>query len=336
MGLVVDKISGQVFLFDLTSGGTGGSGSTYSQVNLFSDLPAAATVPGEIYVVLTSSGLYVINRREAGLYYSNGATWRRLGDIPSFFNDDNFKIYDGTDNTREVRFQLSGVSTSTIRTVTIQNSNGTMAYLSDLNQKVDITAFADYTGTTAPATYLSKTDFNTYSASTLTLIGTKQNQLIAGNGINISGSTISVKLPSTIQLTDISGGTQVNTIPHTPITWTTQEYSGNSLNFTGGSRIYIQQTDRYEISYALNLVFVSGGRKNIGTVIKKNGITLISPLTSSSNMESNSTSGTNGMPKYNVTLSNGDYIELVAFRIGNAGSVLTVANGSWIRVNKII
>jgi hypothetical protein len=336
----IDLLSGKVFLFnkDFTgSGGTGGSGSTYQEVNLFSQLPAASSHNGEIYVVRTSSGNYVLNRKEAGLYYSNGSTWRRLGDIPSFFSSTNFQVYDGVDNTKGINIQTSGITSGVFRTLTVQNSSGTIAYLTDLNAKVNTSAFADYTGTTAPNTYLSISDFDTYSGVTYSLILGKQDQLTAGKGITIStGNTISVNLPNSIQLTDISGGTEVNTIPHTPIIWTTQEYSGTSLNFTGGSRIYILETGLFELTYVLNLEFGSGGDKNIGTVIKKNGNTLITQMTSSSFLKNGSGSGSNTMPAYKVNLTAGDYVELVGFRIGSAGSVLTLPNGSWIKINKLL
>lgn len=149
MGLVIDKISGQVFLFNISGGGTGTtSGSTYPEVSLFSSLPSAAANNGKIYVVLTSSGTYVVNRREAGLYYSNGVAWTRLGDIPSFFSSTNFQVYDGSDNTKGLRFQTSGVTTGQFRTLTIQNSSGTLAYLSDIGAKLDTSVFTGYTATT--------------------------------------------------------------------------------------------------------------------------------------------------------------------------------------------
>jgi hypothetical protein len=40
------------------------------------------------------------------------------------------------------------------------------------------------------------------------------------------------------------------------------------------------------------------------------------------------------MPKYLVSLVNNDYLQLIAFRIGDAGSVLTKPNSSWIRIEK--
>jgi hypothetical protein len=52
-------------------------------VNTFADLPAPATVPQQKYWVLTSTGVFLINRREKGSYYSNGSVWSWLGDYPT-------------------------------------------------------------------------------------------------------------------------------------------------------------------------------------------------------------------------------------------------------------
>ncbi len=48
-------------------------------------------------------------------------------------------------------------------------------------------------------------------------------------------------------------------------------------------------------------------------------------------------SSTNVMPEFLEHLLNGDYLELMAFRIGyNTGAVYTVENGTWIKIHKII
>ncbi len=52
-------------------------------VNTFADLPAASAASGQRYWVLTTTGVYLINRRQAGAYYSNGTTWTWLGDVPT-------------------------------------------------------------------------------------------------------------------------------------------------------------------------------------------------------------------------------------------------------------
>jgi len=191
----IDLLTGQVYLFtgDFTgSGSTPTSGSTYPQVNIFADLPSAGSSSGQIYVVRNGSGSYVLNRKPSGFYFSTGTVWRLLGDTPDFFKSDNFQIYDSVDSTKGVMFTTSGISTNTFRKLTVQNSNGTIAYLSDLSAKVNLSAFADYTGNTAPATFLSKTDFNSYSGATLLLIQEKQDVLTAGTGISIINNIISV------------------------------------------------------------------------------------------------------------------------------------------------
>ena len=352
----IDLITGRVYLFsgDFTgSGSTPTSGSTYPQVNVYSSLPSAGSVSGEVYLVRNGEGTTVLNRKPAGLYYSTGSVWRYLGDTPDGFLSDNFQIVDSGDNSKSVSFETSGITTGTNRTLTIQNSDGTIAYLTDLDAKVDVSAFNDFTGTTLPATYLSKTEFNVYtgttlpanyynkteinaySAATLLLINAKQDQLIAGDGIVLSGNTISVSLPKALQLVDGVGGVNVNTIAATPINWTTTVFSGTSLSYTGGSRIYIQDGGIFGISYVLNVNGDSTSDKNIGTVIRKNGNTIITPMSSasfSSNLQNGSS--TNTMPENLATLVAGEYIELLAFRIGYAGVVNTVGDGTWIKIEK--
>ena len=338
----VDLLTGDVYLFtgDFTgSGSTPTSGSTYPEVNLFSELPSPSTNAGKIYVVRTGSGSYVLNRKDAGLYFSNGLVWRRLGDTPSYFLSNNTQIIDSTDQSKGIMFDVSGISTNTFRKLKIQDKDGVVAYLTDLDAKVDITAFADYTGTTAPNTFVDWVTYSGYTGTTLSLINTKQNTLIAGNNISIVGDIISVTgitALNTLQLSDVIGSQNVNNIPATPINWTTEIFSGTSLNYTGGSRIYIESKGVYDVSYLLNVNNTTGSGKNIGTLIRKNGNTDVTLMSSASvNLDIKNDSSTNIMPNYKISLNNDDYIELVGFRIGTSGNVFTVANGSWIRVLKI-
>lgn len=55
-------------------------------VTAFADLPAAADHSGETYRVGTSTGVWLINRKSAGFYLSNGAAWAYLGDYPASYN----------------------------------------------------------------------------------------------------------------------------------------------------------------------------------------------------------------------------------------------------------
>ena len=61
----------------------GSSGGAYTAVTNYSNLPDPLTHIDEIYVVLNSSGVWFVNRKEKGLYHSNGTEWVRLGDYPN-------------------------------------------------------------------------------------------------------------------------------------------------------------------------------------------------------------------------------------------------------------
>jgi hypothetical protein len=337
----VDLLTGSVYLFTGNFSGSGStptSGSTYPEVQTFANLPPASSAAGEIYVVRVGTGSYVYNRKDSGFYFSTGTVWRNLGDTPQYFKSDNFQVYDSVDPTKGLSFVTSGITGGVFRKVKIQNSDGTIAYLTDLNSKVNISAFADYTGTTAPATYLTKSAFNVYSAQTFSLIGTKQDKLIAGSGISIVGNVISTTGSSnnqTLQLLNISGGTDINSVTPVSIVWNSQIFSGTSLGFTGGSRIYIKASGIYEISYALNVRNETSSPKNVGTLIRKNGNSFITPMSSSSyNQNDINKYSANVMPEYLVSLSVGDYVELIAFRIGGSGISKTVSNGVWLKMKK--
>jgi len=407
----IDLLTGKVFLFSGNFSGSGStptSGSTYPAVSNYADLPApASSYGGQIYLVRNGSGAYVLNRRDAGFYYSDGVAWNNVPNVPPYFSSANFQVYDNIVSTKGLSFVTSGI-TSGFKKLTIQNGDGTIAYLTDLNTKLNTSIFTTYTGTTAPNQFASKTTavtgatnlgsgagiytsvaanklqlkgfkglgnvsistdstsitisgstatWNTLSGRPPWLTGTTlQNfqtghthsynnltdKLTAGSGISLAGNVISVtgSTPSTtyntLQLLDTSGGTDVNTISITPITWIQQVFSGTSLNFTGGSRIYIRATGVYDTSYVLNIVNNTNSAKNIGSVLRKNGNTDMTPMSSTSfSQDLTNELGTNAMPQYMISLSNGDYVELVAFRIGYDGIVNTKAHGSWIKIKRI-
>lgn len=113
------------------------AGRLYLEYTNYAALPAPGAATGEIVVVLNSTGLYVVARKEAGLWYSNGVTWVRLGDIPSFFNATNFELFDNVDNTKRVGWDISAVANATKRTITMPDANVDLGLVSaNLWQKV--------------------------------------------------------------------------------------------------------------------------------------------------------------------------------------------------------
>lgn len=106
---------------DYIAVGTGAGG--YTQVTAYADLPSAAAHVGEVYQVLTSTGTWLINRKPAGFYYSNGSTWEAAPDILPYFNAANLEIYDNVDNTKAVKFDVSDIATATDRTINVPNAD---------------------------------------------------------------------------------------------------------------------------------------------------------------------------------------------------------------------
>ncbi|GAH65411.1 unnamed protein product, partial [marine sediment metagenome] len=51
----------------------------YPKVDTYADLPLASGYTGEIYVVLTATGVWGINRKRSGMWRSDGVNWNRLG-----------------------------------------------------------------------------------------------------------------------------------------------------------------------------------------------------------------------------------------------------------------
>lgn len=65
-----------------------GAGSSYAEAANFAALPAAASNTGITYLVRAAQGVLFVNRKSAGLYRSDGATWVHLVDeTEAYFQD---------------------------------------------------------------------------------------------------------------------------------------------------------------------------------------------------------------------------------------------------------
>lgn len=124
----------RLFFFRDTSGG-GDQPLIPSQnsVNTFADLPAAADHNDEVWYVKTQTGTWLgnlvgITRKQSGLYKSNGATWEPTNDPLQYWVEGQISFKDN-DGTGELIYDLP---LSGPRTATWQDSNGTVAWLSDV------------------------------------------------------------------------------------------------------------------------------------------------------------------------------------------------------------
>jgi len=122
------------------------AGTGYSTAANFSSLPAAADHSGEIYVVLAAEGAWFLTRKKAGMYRSDGSSWNRLTNALDIFNATVFRLYDNADNTKLVGWDVSAITTSTTRTITMPDANVDLSTAGDGKIKIDAAATAGYLG----------------------------------------------------------------------------------------------------------------------------------------------------------------------------------------------
>lgn len=122
-------------------GSGGGSGTGWQgQVEFRANLPITLGTPaiGDVYLVekptTILAGLYTTY--QSGLYirdFNNGNLndWRKLN-VKVKFLDSEFAVVSAGDESKQAKLDLTGLTTGTTRTMTVQDASGTIAYLSDI------------------------------------------------------------------------------------------------------------------------------------------------------------------------------------------------------------
>jgi hypothetical protein len=121
--------------FDLKgSGGGGGASYIDGEVAVYTDLPLDGTAAiNTAWLVREASGAWLLARKPAGIYIrsatagvSRDADYTYAGILPDVFNDANFLLYDNGDSSKNLAFQLSGITTGQTRTITVPDANITL------------------------------------------------------------------------------------------------------------------------------------------------------------------------------------------------------------------
>jgi hypothetical protein len=162
-------------------------------------LPVTLGTPAldAVYLAKAGSGVWLISRKPAGLYVrvaNNGvaADWTYLGAFPEVNADGNWSLFNSADPTRELKFDVSGVSTSTVRTLAAPDRNGRVSVsdyrlLSASANAVTGDKVAADTTSAAWTLTLPATPSNGDTVTVLDYAGTfdTDNLTIARNGSNI-------------------------------------------------------------------------------------------------------------------------------------------------------
>ncbi len=131
-----NPITGQL---DLVGSGGGGPSYIDGVADTAADLPVTLGNPplDAVFVVKQGSGVWLINRKPAGLYCriaNNGDLddWEYLGAFPEVNADGNWALYNSADPTKEMKFDVSSITTGTTRTLTVPDKNITIADDADI------------------------------------------------------------------------------------------------------------------------------------------------------------------------------------------------------------
>ena len=140
------------------------------------------------------------------------------------------------------------------------------------------------------------------------------------------------------ELVDSNGEQEINEVIPNPISWDQRDlYDPNIFDHVlGESKVTIKKNGLYEISYNVNGYTDGNSRATSGVQVRLNNSVLSGQFqkTLSScylrNKSNNDT--TNAIPPCTLSLAVNDELELVGFRLGDSGSILTKKNASFLRI----
>jgi hypothetical protein len=250
---------------DLTGGGASYIDGVVADSSL---LPVTLGTPAldSVYLAKAGSGLWLISRRPAGLYVrvaNNGvaADWTYLGAFPEVNADANWELYNSTDPTKELKFDLSGLPTATIRTVTGPAGNGQMMVSGQAGSFTTLTANnGTLTGASAPVLDLAQTWNNAATTFTglrfnATNTASDSNSLFAEfqtGGVTQFAvrNTGEIRVRGTPRISNLVGATFATWITgtystllevHTPQLRLGADGSGSTRLFVDGANIFAQR-----------------------------------------------------------------------------------------------
>lgn len=206
---------------------------------------AAAVAAGYQPLDADLTALAALSGTDTIYYRSAASTWSAvvIGSNLSFtggtldassgaseFSDSAFRVQDNGDATKQLAFQVSGISTGTTRTLTAPNASGTVALTADLSayQPLDttLTALAAYNTNGL----IAQTAADTFAGRTLTAPAAG---ITVSNGNGVSGNP-TLALADDLAALEALSGTSTIYYRSGASAWTAVTI-GSGLSFTGGT-----------------------------------------------------------------------------------------------------
>jgi hypothetical protein len=186
-----------------------GGGTSYidGDVEYHSNLPVTVGSPAvnSAFLVRKGEGLYFISRKPAGIWVrelNNGNLddWKYAGTFSDLYRDANFRILNNADVSKELAFDVSGVTTGTTRTLTVPDASGRIQVE---GQPIGNTTPAAGTFTTLAA----NNGTLTASAPVLDLAQTWNNSGTTFQGLNLDVTNTASANASALLNMSLNGGT---------------------------------------------------------------------------------------------------------------------------------
>lgn len=245
---------------------TGWSGQAVN----YAGLPAAASVDGEFWMVLNATGSrFLLTYKASGLYLAESGSWRKINNAQLLLNDAQFAVYNTADNSKMIAFDVSTITTGTKRTATWQDSNGTVAWLSDIPASVTRNNYV---------LVKTKADFPTPSGGIITLADDTAYEI---NGTIVLGTDrIVVGVSNIVYGVDKSNDILVYTGVLAMFTAVNQDFSLNkvtTVNATAGSQTFDfigDGTNRIEIAENIfgNSISLGELKGGFATIVFRNNL----------------------------------------------------------------
>ena len=142
------------------------------------------------------------------------------------------------------------------------------------------------------------------------------------------------------QYRDGAGGTSLNDATATALPWNTEDFEETGITHdtvTNNTRVQLDAVGTYRISYTVSGdKDTANSRATVGCNIRMNGSTVLSEGASYSyNRNSANDSASNVSTTLIATSAASDYFEIICVQTGDTPVVLSLANESWVTVERI-
>jgi hypothetical protein len=184
----------------------------------FAALPPPATVPGQRYWCLASQGVYLINRKPAGAYYSDGVAWTWLGDNPTTADQIGFVPAAGIAATNvQAAIEEAVTDQSAINSTLVPQTRtvGTTAPLGgggDLSAALNLSISAATSSADGSMSAADKAKLDNITYQVLTADVTNSTTGVVPTGLSftpLSSSTYIIEAFLTVTSTALTNGVQV-------------------------------------------------------------------------------------------------------------------------------